>query len=92
MKENFFKGLAIGLVIPIIAFYFYVTLILKVDFKPGIDQLWTSNLFTQVFSLSILANILPLFVYNNRQENEKVRGVVAASILYAFSISVLYFL
>jgi len=92
MKENFFKGFAIGIVVPIIAFYFYVTLVLKIDLKPGIDQLLQTDLFSPVFSISILANVLPLFVYNNRQENEKVRGVVAASIIYAFIISVMYFL
>jgi len=92
MKENFFKGFVIGIIVPVIGFYFYVNLVLHSDIKPGFYQLRRDNLLTQVISISILANLLPLFVYNNRGEEQKLKGVIGASILYALIISIMYFL
>ena len=92
MNSNFIKGLLIGLVVPVIAFYFYTTLVLKTDFEVGIKQLLQDNLMTQVIAINVLANIFPLFVFNNRGENQALKGVVSATLLYAVSISVLYFL
>jgi uncharacterized membrane protein (DUF373 family) len=89
--KAFLTGFFIGLLIPVIAFYFYTTLVLQVDFIPGLKQLWHENLITQVIAINVLANLLPVFVYYNRQETEKLRGVIGASVLYAFVISILYF-
>jgi len=91
MNANFIKGLLIGLVVPVIAFYFYTTLILNTDFVPGIKQLLQDNLMTQVISINVLANIIPLFVFNQRSEDQALKGVVGASLLYAVTVSVLYF-
>ena len=92
MIEDFFKGLAIGIIVPVIAFYFYVTLVLHTDIKPGFYQLQRDNLLSQVIAISVLANVLPLFVYNKRGEEQKLKGVVGASILYALAVSAMYFL
>ena len=92
MKENFLKGLAIGIIVPVIAFYFFVTLVLHTDIKPGFYQLQRDNLLSQVMAISVLANALPLFVYNKRKEDDKLKGVVGASILYAVVVSVMYFI
>ena len=92
MNENFLKGLSIGIVVPVIAFYFFVTLALHTDLKPGFYQLQRDNLLSQVIALSVLANVLPLFVYHQRNEDEKLKGVIAASILYALLVSVMYFI
>ena len=92
MNLNYWKGLVIGLAVPVIALYFYTTLVLKSDFTVGIHQLVHDHLLTQVIAINILANIFPLFVYNRRGENARMKGVVSASIFYAFIISVLYFI
>ena len=92
MNANFIKGLLIGLVVPVVAFYFYTTLVLESDFETGIKQLLHDNLMSQVISLNVLANIVPMFVFNNRGENQALKGVVGASLLYAVAVSVLYFL
>jgi len=92
MNTNFFKGFLLGALVPFIAFYFYTTLVLKSELVAGFNQLVKDNLLTQVIAISVLANFIPLFVFNNRGENEKLRGVVSASIIYAFVISILYFI
>jgi len=92
MNQNFFKGLAMGIIVPVIAFYFFVTLVLHTDLKPGFYQLQHDNLLSQVIAISVLANALPLFVYNKKGEEQKLKGVVGASILYALGVSVMYFL
>jgi len=92
MKENFLKGFSMGILVPMVAFYFFVTLVLHTDLKPGFEQLQRDNLLSQVMAISVLANALPIFVYNKRKEDEKLKGVVGASILYAVIVSVMYFL
>ena len=91
MKTNFLKGLLIGLITPLIGFWFYCKLVLKSEVDTAYNQLLADNLLTQVIAIAILTNIIPLFVFNQRGENESLRGVVGASILYAFVISILYF-
>ncbi len=91
MKTNFIKGIFVGLLIPVAGFWFYCKLVLKSEVDVAYKELLAGNLLTQVIAIAVLSNILPLFVYNKRGETEKLRGVVAASILYAFVISVLFF-
>jgi len=92
MDKQLLKGLLTGLLFPVIATYFYITVVLKTDISPALKQLSAQNLITQVLSLNVLSNIVPLFVYNNRREDHAVKGVVMASILYALIISIMYFL
>ena len=92
MNSKFVKGLLIGLVTPVIGFWFYSKLVLKTEADAAYQQLSADNLLTQVIAIAVLTNILPLFVFNQRGENDSLRGIVGASILYAFVISVLYFL
>ncbi len=92
MTSNFLKGFAIGMIVPVIGLYFYVTLVLQSGFETGLKQLWHENLFSQVLALSILTNLLPLFVYNSRKENQKLNGVTGASLLYALTVSIMYFI
>ncbi len=92
MNINFFKGFLTGLFTPVAGFWMYCKLVLKTDVDVAYKQLLAGNLLTQVIAISVLANILPLFVYNRRGENDQLKGVVVASVLYAVVISVLYFL
>ncbi len=91
MNTDFLKGFLIGLIVPVVAFYFYTTLVLKAEIGAGFKQLMQDNLLTQVIAINVLGNIIPLFVFNNRGENQALKGVVGASLLYALTISVLYF-
>ena len=91
MNTNFIKGFLIGLITPVAGFWFYVKVALKSEVDVAFNQLISDNLLTQVVAIAVLFNLLPLFVFNNRSENEQLKGVVGASILYAFTISVLYF-
>ena len=92
MKENIFKGFVMGMIVPVIGFYFYVTLALHTDIQPGFVQLQKDGLLSQVIAISVLANILPLFVYNKRNETYKFKGVAMASVLYAVIVSIMYFI
>ncbi len=91
MKDNFIKGFLIGLFLPVIAFYFYTTLVLKAEISAGLKQLAQDNLLTQVIAINVIVNMLPLFVFNQRGETQALKGVVGASLLYALTISILYF-
>ncbi len=92
MNTNFLKGFLTGLLTPVAGFWIYCKLVLKTDADVAFKQLIADNLLTQVIAISVLTNILPLFVYNRRGENDKLKGVVVVSVLYAVAISVLYFI
>ncbi len=92
MNTNFIKGFLIGLITPVAGFWIYSKMALKTEADIAFKQLISDHLLTQVIAIAVLFNLLPLFVFNNRNENEPLKGVVAASILYAFVVSVLYFL
>ena len=89
---DFLQGLFIGLITPVIGFYFFVNLVLKTDIEPAYHQLIKDNLLTQVVSISLLLNLLVVFVFFKRHEDRKVQGVIGAVILYALYLSVQYFL
>ncbi len=91
MTAKFFKGFLIGLITPVIAFYFYTRLVLKSTLESGLDEMIHSHLLTQVIAINILANIIPIFVFNQRGEEDKLKGVLSASLLYAVTISIFYF-
>jgi hypothetical protein len=91
-NKDFFQGLFIGLIAPLIGFYFFVNLVLKTDIEPAYHQLIKDDLFTQVVSISLLLNLLVVFVFFKRQEDRKIQGVIGAVILYALYLSVQYFL
>ncbi len=86
IKKEVFQGFLVGLVAPVISFYFYVTLALKTEFVEAYHQLVKDDLFTQVLTISVLVNMLVFFVFYRRKEDYKARGVIGASIFYALSI------
>jgi len=93
-KSNtaFIQGLLIGLIAPVIGFYFFVTLVLKSELVPGYHQLIKDNLLTQVISISLLLDLIVVFVYSKRKEDRKIQGVVGAVLIYAVTLSVMYFM
>jgi len=87
-KKDFFIGFLIGLLAPIIGFYFYTHLVLKVeDMLHAYHRLVIAGVFTQTVALSLIINLIVLFVFNKRNESMKIRGLVGASIFLALLIS-----
>lgn len=93
-KSNtaFIQGLLIGLIAPVVGFYFFVTLVLESELVPGYHQLIKDNLLTQVISISLLLDLIVVFVYSKRKEDRKIQGVVGAVLIYAVTLSVMYFM
>ena len=84
--QDFLTGLLLGLVAPVIAFYFFVNLYLESEMQAGIKQLIKDNLLTQVATISVLADLLVVFVFYNRKELMKMKGAIGAILLYALAI------
>ncbi len=90
-SSHFLKGFFIGLITPVISFYFYTHLVLKSEIEEGLTKMIHSHLLTQVIALNVLANILPIYVFNKRADDEALKDVLSASVLYALILSILYF-
>ncbi len=83
-QKHFFIGLFTGLIAPLIFFYFYTQLVLKSDIAPAIEKLIQKNLVTQIVALSVVVgNLFAYFVYNRRNEFDKIKGIIGATLLYA---------
>ncbi len=86
-KKDFFTGLLVGLMAPLIGLYFFTTLYLKSDLMPAIDKMIANHTFTQALTIVVvLSNLFVFFVFNKRNEWEKVRGVIGATLLFALFI------
>ncbi len=87
-KRDLIIGFLTGLLAPLIGFYFYTHLVLKVpDMLHAYHRLIIAGVFTQTVALSMIANLLVLFVYNKRNETMKIRGLIGASVFLALLLS-----
>ena len=86
-RSDFFTGLLFGLMAPVIGMYFFTNLYLKSDLKPALERMINNHTFTQALTIVVvLSNLFVFFVFNKRNEWEKVRGVVGATLFYALFI------
>jgi|MEHZ01.5.fsa_nt_MEHZ011549236.1_10 hypothetical protein len=86
MDRQFFIGLCVGVLAPIISFAIYVLFYLNLDLYNTIDLIIRNNKITHVISLSVLVNLLIFFmkIYTNREK--AARGILAATIIYGLLI------
>ncbi len=87
---DFFTGFFVGLIAPMIGFYFFSKLGMKLEPEEAYRQLSGKNLFTYVATINIvLLNSIVFFVFNKKNEWQKAKGVIGISLIYALTI--LYF-
>ena len=86
MDKQFIKGLFVGLIAPIVAFIIYVAFYLESDVEATYNALVKMNKLTHVISLSALINLL-LFFMNLKTNRDKVaKGILFATMIYAFIV------
>ena len=80
-------GIMVGLIGPPVAMYsFYYFNYRSIEFQVFIDRLLYSTLFAPVLSLCVLINLLLFFSFIWVNKDEGAKGVLFATILYAFVI------
>jgi hypothetical protein len=87
MKRNVpILGFFIGLILPLIGLLVMYLIRFKTQysFPDFLGILWRQRqVASSVFSLSLLANIIPFIYYTNKRLDHTARGILVITILYA---------
>ena len=86
MDNQFVKGVFIGLIAPIVAFVIYVAFYLEADVMETYNSLVKMNKLTHVISLSALINLLLFFINLKTNRDLIAKGILFATMIYAFVV------
>jgi hypothetical protein len=90
MNKDVARGFSIGIFAPIIAFVIYVGFYLEVEFDTAIDTINRMGTMTHHISLSVfLTNTALFFMQIKMSRDEVSRGILGATIAYAFLVLIL---
>jgi len=90
MNRDVAKGFSIGVFAPITAFVVYVGFYLEVDFDTAIDTINRMGTMTHHISLSVfLTNTALFFMQIKMFRDEVAKGILGATIAYAFLVLIL---
>ena len=90
MNKDVAKGFSIGAFAPIITFVIYVSFFLEVEIETAINDFNRIGTITHHISLSVfLTNIVLFFMQIKLSKDEIARGILGATIAYAFLVLIL---
>ena len=92
MNKNLTKGFSIGIIAPIITLIIYISFILEVEIDIAFAEFERLNTLTHHISLSVfLTNILLFFMNIKTNKEEIAKGILGATIVYAFIVVMIKF-
>ena len=86
MDNQFVKGVFVGLIAPIVAFVIYVAFYLEADVMETYNSLVKINKLTHVISLSAIINLLLYFMNLKTNRDLISKGILFATMIYAFIV------
>ena len=87
MNKEFSKGFSIGVISPLVTLFIYISLILKLDIDIALSYFEQTNTLTHHISLSVFfSNIILFFTSLKRNKQEISKGILGATICYAFIV------
>jgi len=90
MNKDVAKGFSIGSFAPIITFVIYVGFFLELEIETAINEFNKMGTITHHISLSVfLTNIVLFFMQIRISKDEIARGILGATISYAFLVLIL---
>lgn len=85
-EKLFWRGAALGVILPVLAFIAYSAVAMDSDFVALYYQLWAMDIHTHVMSLCVLLNILPFFIFIRSKREKPAQGILMVTILFALFI------
>ena len=86
MNKGFGKGTFTGLIAPIVAYVVYVSFYLEADVEQTFHMIVEMNRLSHVISLSVLINLLLFFMNLKTNRDSMAKGVLFATLIYAFIV------
>ena len=91
MNNQNFIGFFVGLIAPFVAFSVFVLFVLELDLFQTISEISKSDKLPHIISLSLLINLVIFFMKIKTKREKAARGILAATIFYAFIVLYLKF-
>ena len=92
IAKRVFTGIAVGLILTALGFFLYVQFLLKVDLSQAILTLSQQGNLGTVLFIAAIPNLLAFFIFINKGQDYKARGIIIASFIVAFLILIAQFL
>lgn len=85
--DNVGLGVSIGLMLPLIIFMgIYVVRHNSISFSDYVESLWKIHVLLKVGSLCVFANVAAFWGFLSLKYERAARGVLGATLLYAFVV------
>ena len=91
MNNQNFIGFFVGLIAPFVAFSVFVLFVLELDLFQTISEISKSDKLPHIISLSLLMNLVIFFMKIKTKREKAARGILGATIFYAFIVLYLKF-
>ena len=85
-KKDVLLGVIYGFITPVIAFVFWVYLFSDYEIQKAINLVVKGNLYSEVISLSAIANFAVMLLLLNKRKYDSGRGVLLSTILLSFAV------
>ncbi len=86
-KDSFLTGFLPGLVFPLVGFYVYFLMFFNyMTFRQFIHLLQKSDKLISVMSLGVILNLVVFFIFYQMESDRSLKGVIAATFIYAFVV------
>lgn len=85
--DHFLFGFLTGLIAPLIGFYIYFKLFFDyMGFNGFYKHISESDKLISVLSLGVILNLILFFIFYQTEKDKSLKGVVAATFVYAFVV------
>ena len=91
MNNQNFIGFFVGLLAPFVSFSVFVLFVLELDLFQTISEVSKSDKLPHIISLSLLINLVIFFMKIKTKREKAARGILGATIFYAFIVLYLKF-
>ena len=91
MNNQNFIGFFVGLIAPFVAFSVFILFVLELDLFQTISEVSKSDKLPHIISLSLLINLVIFFMKIKTNREKAARGILGATIFYAFIVLYLKF-
>ena len=91
MNNQNFIGFFVGLIAPFVAFSVFVLFVLELDLFQTISEISKSDKLPHIISLSLLITLVIFFMKIKTKREKAARGILGATIFYAFIVLYLKF-
>ena len=86
-KDSFFIGFISALIVPFIGVYiFYLIFFHYMEFNYFIKHIISSEKWVSVLSLGVILNLALFYFFYKREWDQSLKGVLAATFIYAFVV------